>query len=102
MQPVPGLVGAGQAVQRGALLGGEDAAALSWRGAGYEAGIALHLCPRSPIPAQGTPWNLRAAGGGSTPFPRAEGVPQGAARGDQSARGQGVAQTHEELRRARK
>lgn len=27
MQPVPGLVGAGQAMQCGALLGGKDAAA---------------------------------------------------------------------------
>ena len=30
MQPVPGLAGAGQAVQRGALLGGKEAATRSW------------------------------------------------------------------------
>lgn len=38
MQPVPGLVGAGQTVQCGALLGGKDAAAAgSWWGGGLAA-----------------------------------------------------------------
>lgn len=39
MQPVPGLMGAGQAMQRGALLGGKEAAARSWGGWGREASL---------------------------------------------------------------
>lgn len=37
MQPAPGLLGAGQAVQCGALLGGKEAAACSWGVGGHEA-----------------------------------------------------------------
>lgn len=36
MQPVPGLVGAGQAMQRGALLRGKDAAAAGSWGKGWQ------------------------------------------------------------------
>lgn len=36
MQPVPGLVGAGQAMQCGALLGGKDAAAAGSWGRGWQ------------------------------------------------------------------
>lgn len=60
MQPVPGLVGAGQAVQRGALLVREDAAACS-RGGG---GLSQPPPPVPPSKLQGC-WG--AAGGPQIP-----------------------------------
>lgn len=49
MQSIPGLMGARQAMQRGALLGGKDAAALSWRGAAVRGQDGV------PTPTKGAP-----------------------------------------------
>lgn len=55
MQPVPGLVGAGQAVQCGALLRSKDAATCSWGGGGLGGNMRQLLPTRVPCETAGLP-----------------------------------------------